>query len=266
MCPLQTQFPHLYSVCDPQHILLSLSSRGADAAPAVPGGPRLVPGGGFRAWWPQMLSLCGPSITYEGAGQGPGWTGTRALQAGLPACPGHLPTVILHRQPPTPICLEKLKARDPAHALGLSGGPRSALPGASSTQSLLLTFLHPPHFPPSISCRAGPSNRPTQRPAFDSGFVPYAPSSLRRSPRRPVPSIPSGRLLTHAAGPGGGCAAALAGRATWRGPPGWQRGPGPAPERGATAARGAPWRERTRRTDGQASGGGVRAPLRPPAG
>ena len=211
-------------------------------------------------------SLCGPSVTYEGAGQGPGWTGTCALLGGLPACPGHLPTVTLHRQPPTPICLEKLKARDPAHALGLSGGPRSALPSVSSTQCLLLTFLHLPHSPPSISCRAGPSKRPTQRPAFDSGFVPYAPSPLRRSPRRPVPPIPTGRPLTHAAGPGGGCAAALAGRATWRGPRGWQRGPGPAPERGATAARGAPWRERTRGTYGQASSGGVRVQLRPRAG
>lgn len=47
---LQTQFPHLYSVRDSQHILLSSSSRGADAALAVPGGPYLVPGGGFRAW------------------------------------------------------------------------------------------------------------------------------------------------------------------------------------------------------------------------
>lgn len=50
--------------------------------------------------------------------------------------------MILHRQPPTPICLEKLKARDPAHALGLSGGPGSTLPPVSSTQGLLLTFLH----------------------------------------------------------------------------------------------------------------------------
>lgn len=127
-------------------------------------------------------------------------------------------------------------------------------------------FSPPLLLPLSISCRAAPSKRPTQRPAFDSGFVPYAPSPLRRSPRRPVLPIPSGRPLTHAAGPGGGCAAALAGRATWRGPLGWQRGPEPAPERGATAARGAPWRERTRRTDGQASGGGVRVPLRPRAG
>ena len=198
-CVLSRLFPHLYNVCEARHTLL-LSIRpgsGCRTALAVPGEHCLLPGRGCRpgqvtgAWGPWLLPACvAPATRLEGVGQGPGWTGICALLGGLPLCPGHLPTVIRGRELPSGLRWEKLKARDPSHALGPSWGDGSALPSASSTQCLLLTFLHRPRLPPSTSCRAGPSERPAQ-PALGSGFVSGAPSPLRR-PRRPVPPPPMG--------------------------------------------------------------------------
>lgn len=64
----------------------------------------------------------------------------------------------------------------------------------------------------------------------------------------PVPAPPTTERLglTRVGGPGAGCAAAPAGRATWQGPQGSRRGPAPVPERGSAAARGAPWSWSTR--------------------
>lgn len=91
---LQTQFPHLYSVRDSQHALFSLHPAGEQTLPllcleapiwcqVVGLGPGWVTRGLGAS---DAASLCGPSVTYEGAEQGPGWAGTRALLGGsLPA-------------------------------------------------------------------------------------------------------------------------------------------------------------------------------------
>lgn len=63
--------------------------------------------------------------------------------------------------------------------------------------------------------------------------------------------------LTRAGGPGAGYAAAPAGRVTWRGPPGFRRGPDTVPEPGSAAAQGVPWSWSTRGPTMKAVAGGA---------
>lgn len=212
------------------------------------------------AWGPWTLPACAAPVSHPQALDKDlvGLEYVPCTLGGLPLCPGHQPRVILSRELPTPMFWERLKAGDRSHALGLSRGRGSALPGASSTRCWLRTCPPSPP-PPSLHLLQGWSLPGPHAACSGLGLCPR-----RRQPARPDGPLaaPAGRPLTRAADPGGGCAAAPAGRATWRGPRGWRRGPGPAPRRGAAAARGAPWSEKPRGPDtaGERAAGAVRAP------
>lgn len=80
--PFWTQFPHLYNVCQAMELSCSPRRQGDATLPLL---PWLCPESAVRCQVSRNLggvdatSLCGPSVTCGGAGQGPDWTGISVL-------------------------------------------------------------------------------------------------------------------------------------------------------------------------------------------